>query len=237
MKINLEILKHGLSAQTFKNDIVSNNLANINTIGYKRDVMFTDMLDVFDTNDDNKNVKTEFTQGTMKETGNPLDIAFAGSGFFVIENNGEEYYTRDGHFTVNRVGNLTTAEGFNVMGQGGIINVSLDGSKTGDFEISKLGEIFVNDEYIDMLKIVDFEDYRELTKEGVNLFSANDNLKPYEPEMYMVLQRHLEGSNVNSVDEMVELISLQRNFESTQKAVRTLDDALGKAANDIGRYR
>ena len=237
MKINLEILKHGLSAQTFKNDIVSNNLANINTIGYKRDVMFTDMLDVFDTNDDNKNVKTEFTQGTMKETGNPLDIAFAGSGFFVIENNGEEYYTRDGHFTVNSSGNLTTSEGFNVMGQGGIINVSLDGSKTGDFEISKLGEIFVNDEYIDMLKIVDFEDYRELTKEGVNLFSANDNHKPYEPEMYMVLQRHLEGSNVNSVDEMVELISLQRNFESTQKAVRTLDDALGKAANDIGRYR
>ena len=88
-----------------------------------------------------------------------------------------------------------------------------------------------------MLKIVDFEDYRQLSKEGVNLFSANDNHKPYEPEMYMVLQRHLEGSNVNSVDEMVELISLQRNFESTQKAVRTLDDALGKAANDIGRYR
>ncbi len=237
MKINLEILKHGLSAQTFKNDIVSNNLANINTIGYKRDVMFTDMLDVFDTNDDNKNVKTEFSQGTMKETGNSLDIAFSGRGFFVIENNGDEYYTRDGHFTVNSIGNLTTAEGFNVMGQGGIINVSTDGSKTGDFEISKLGEIFVNDEYIDMLKIVDFEDYIQLSKEGVNLFSANDNHKSYEPEMYMVLQRHLEGSNVNSVDEMVELISLQRNFESTQKAVRTLDDALGKAANDIGRYR
>ena len=81
------------------------------------------------------------------------------------------------------------------------------------------------------------ENYTQLSKEGVNLFSANDNHKPYEPEMYMVLQRHLEGSNVNSVDEMVELISLQRNFESTQKAVRTLDDALGKAANDIGRYR
>ncbi|SVB45165.1 uncharacterized protein METZ01_LOCUS198019 [marine metagenome] len=237
MKINLEILKHGLSAQTFKNDLVSNNLANINTTGYKRDVMFTDMLDVIDTNYDNKNVKTEFSQGTMKETGNPLDIAFSGRGFFVIENNGDEYYTRDGHFTVNSIGNLTTAEGFNVMGQGGIINVSTDGSKTGDFEISKLGEIFVNDEYIDMLKIVDFEDYIQLSKEGVNLFSANDNLKSYEPEMYMVFQRHLEGSNVNSVDEMVELISLQRNFESTQKAVRTLDEALGKAANDIGRYR
>jgi len=237
MKINLEILKHGLSAQTFKNDLVSNNLANINTTGYKRDVMFTDMLDVIDTNYDNKNVKTEFSQGTMKETGNPLDIAFSGRGFFVIENNGDEYYTRDGHFTVNSIGNLTTAEGFNVMGQGGIINVSVDGAKTGDFEISKLGEIFVNDEYIDMLKIVDFEDYTQLSKEGVNLFSANDNLKSYEPEMYMVFQRHLEGSNVNSVDEMVELISLQRNFESTQKAVRTLDEALGKAANDIGRYR
>ena len=237
MKINLEILKHGLSSQTFKNDLVSNNLANINTTGYKRDVMFTDMLDVFDTNYDNKNVVTEFSQGTMKETGNPLDISFSGRGFFVIENNGDEYYTRDGHFTVNRMGNLTTAEGFNVMGEGGIINVSTDGSKTGDFEISKLGEIFVNDEYIDKLKIVDFEEYTKLSKEGVNLFSANDSLKPYDSEMYTVLQRHLEGSNVNSVNEMVELITLQRNFESTQKAVKTLDDALGKAANDIGRYR
>ncbi len=237
MKINLDRLKQDLSAQTFKNDLVSNNLANINTIGYKRDIMFTDMIDIFDSNSDNKNVKTEFTQGTMKETGNPLDVAFSGKGFFVIENNGEEYYTRDGHFTVNSVGNLTTAEGFNVMGQGGVINLSLDGSKTGDFEISKLGELFVNDEYIDKLKIVDFEDYTKLSKEGVNLFSAKDNHNPFEPEMSMVLQRHLEGSNVNSVNEMVELISLQRNFESTQKAVRTLDDALGKAANDIGRYR
>ena len=122
MKINLDRLKQDLSAQTFKNDLVSNNLANINTIGYKRDIMFTDMIDIFDSNYDNKNVKTEFTQGTMKETGNPLDVAFSGKGFFVIENNGEEYYTRDGHFTVNSVGNLTTAEGFNVMGQGGVIN-------------------------------------------------------------------------------------------------------------------
>tara|TARA_B100000749_G_scaffold253094_1_gene219761 strand:+ start:18 stop:611 length:594 start_codon:yes stop_codon:yes gene_type:complete len=196
-----------------------------------------DLLDKFDTNYDNKDVITEFTQGTMKETANPLDVAFSGRGFFVIENNGKEYYTRDGHFTVDNEGILSTAEGFKVMGQGGIINVSLDGAKTGKFSVSKLGEIFVNDEYIDMLKIVDFQDYSQLRKEGVNLFSIFNNQKPYEPEVYMVLQRHLEGSNVNSVNEMVELISLQRNFESTQKAVRTLDDALGKAANDIGRYR
>jgi flagellar basal-body rod protein FlgG len=237
MKINLERLKHAMAAETFKNDLVSNNMANINTTGYKRDVMFMDLLDNFDTNYDNKNVLTEFTQGTMKETGNPLDVALSGKGFFVVENNGKEYYTRDGHFTVDRDGLLVNSEGFNVMGQGGLINVSLDGAKTGDFSISKLGEIFVNDEYIDMLKIVDFEDYSQLNKEGVNLFSPKDNVKPYEPEMFLVLQRHLEGSNVNSVNEMVELISLQRNFESTQKAVRTLDEALGKAANDIGRYR
>ncbi len=237
MKINLERLKHAMVAQTFKNDLVSNNMANINTTGYKRDIMFMDLMDEFNTNYDNKNILTEFTQGTMKETGNPLDIAFSGRGFFVIENNGKEYYTRDGHFTVNSEGILSTAEGFKVMGQGGMINVSLDGAKTGAFSISKLGEVFVNDEYIDMLKIVDFEDYSQLIKEGVNLFSPINNLKPHEPEMYMVLQRHLEGSNVNSVNEMVELISLHRNFESTQKAVRTLDEALGKAANDIGRYR
>ena len=237
MKINLEQLKHALSAQTFKTDLVANNMANINTSGYKRDIMFMDLLDKFDTNYDNKDVITEFTQGTMKETANPLDVAFSGRGFFVIENNGKEYYTRDGHFTVDNEGILSTAEGFKVMGQGGIINVSLDGAKTGEFSVSKLGEIFVNDEYIDMLKIVDFQDYSQLRKEGVNLFSTFNNQKPYEPEVYMVLQRHLEGSNVNSVNEMVELISLQRNFESTQKAVRTLDEALGKAANDIGRYR
>ena len=72
----------------------------------------------------------------MKETANPLDVAFSGRGFFVIENNGKEYYTRDGHFTVDNEGILSTAEGFKVMGQGGIINVSLDGAKTGNFSVS-----------------------------------------------------------------------------------------------------
>ena len=106
MKINMEQLKHALSAQTFKTDLVANNMANINTSGYKRDIMFMDLLDKFDTNYDNKDVITEFTQGTMKETANPLDVAFSGRGFFVIENNGKEYYTRDGHFTVDNEGNL-----------------------------------------------------------------------------------------------------------------------------------
>ena len=237
MKLKLEQLKHALESYTFKNDLVSNNLANINTTGYKRDVMFMDLLDEIDTNHDNKNVITEFNQGTLKDTGNPLDVAISGRGFFTVEQNGNEYFTRDGHFTVNNDGTLINSEGFKVLGQGGEINVSLDGTKTGDFSISKLGEIFINDEYIDTLKLVDFSDYKNLKKEGVNLFSIKNNIEPFEPEIFTVSQRNLEESNVNSVNEMVEMISLHRNFESTQRAVKTLDDALGKAANDIGRYR
>ncbi len=237
MKINFNRLQHALSSHTFKNDLISNNLANLNTTGYKRDIMFMDLMDVFELNSDNKNVITEFSQGTLKETGNPLDVAISGKGFFVIEKDGKEYYSRDGHFTVDKNGILINSGGLKVMGQGGEINVSMDGTKTGDFSISKLGEIFVNDEYIDSLKIVDFQDYSQLRKEGINLFMPINNTEPFEPEMYMLLQRNLEGSNVNSVNEMVELITVQRNFESTQKAVKTLDDALGKAANDIGRYR
>ena len=237
MKLNLEKLKHALSSQTFKNDLVSNNLANVNTTGFKRDIMFVDMLDEIETDNYNKNTITEFNQGTLKNTGNPLDIAIQGKGFFVIEYEGNEYFTRDGHFTVNMDGNLINSDGFKVLGQNGEINVSIDGDKTGQISLSKAGEIFVDNEYIDSLKIVDFDDYKNLRKQGVNLFSSYNNVEGFEPENFLVLQNNLETSNVNSVNEMVELITLHRNFESTQRAVRTLDDALGKAANDIGRYR
>ena len=156
MKLNLEKLKHALSSQTFKNDLVSNNLANVNTTGFKRDIMFVDMLDEIETDNYNKNTITEFNQGTLKNTGNPLDIAIQGKGFFVIEYEGNEYFTRDGHFTVNMDGNLINSDGFKVLGQNGEINVSIDGDKTGQISLSKAGEIFVDNEYIDSLKIVDF---------------------------------------------------------------------------------
>ena len=237
MKINLEILKHAMAAQTFKNDLVSNNIANINTTGFKRDILFLDMIDLYNTNYDNKNRLTEHGQGTMKETGNPLDLAFSGKGYFVMEGKNQEYYTRDGHFSIDSEGFLVNSEGYKVLGEGGWINLSLDGAKSGSVSISKVGEIFVNDEYVDMLKVVDFEDYTHLKKEGINFISTNKDIKPFEPEVYMLLQNHLEGSNVSSVNEMVELISLQRDFESTHNAVKTIDTALGKAANDIGRYR
>lgn len=234
MNINLVKLKQVMTAQTYKNDVVANNLANINTTGYKKDIMFLDVLADVEA-DVKMKVQTDFSQGTLKETGNPLDLALNGRGFFTVERDSEIQYTRDGHFSVDNEGFLTTSAGHHVLGAGGWIHLTLDGEKVGNISISQVGEVFVNDELIDTLQLVDFNDYSQLTKAGDNLFANAAN--GYTTEDVFVIQGNLEGSNVSPVNEMIGLMNIQRSFESSQRAVRTIDQALRKAANEVGRYR
>lgn len=237
MNINLQRLKQSMTAQTYKNDVAANNLANINTTGYKRDVMFIDVLSNVENASLKMKIQTDFSQGTLKETTNPLDLALSGKGFFVVERDGKEFYTRDGHFTVDNEGFLTTSAGHHVNGEGGWIHLATNGEKVGNVSISQIGEIFVNDELIDILQLVDFDDYSRLTKVGENIFKNTSGANAYLTEDIFVIQGNLEGSNVSPVNEMIGLMDIQRSFESSQRAVRTIDQALRKAANEVGRYR
>ena len=95
----------------------------------------------------------------------------------------------------------------------------------------------MNDKFIDQLLFVDFNDYEKINKSGNSQYTNNDLENVIEFEDYRIIQGGLEGSNVDPMVEMVQLLETQRNFESTQRAVRSIDDALKKATNEVGKYR
>lgn len=247
----------GLITQEAKQDVVTNNLANANTVGYKSDNLavkkFEDLLIAnYDKISGGKNVKnpigtlslgskidetlTYFTQGMIQETDKETDFAIEGRGFFVVQKeNGQNYYTRDGHFHVNMQGYLVTDSGDKVLG----VN-----NNTGTVEpiyIGK-GEIALDQEnnlYVDKnpqykLHLADFDDYKALKKVGDNLYEGDN---PIMGRKLYAKNKYLERSNVNIIDEMANMMMVMRNFESNQKVIQTLDETLSKAVNEIGSVR
>jgi len=196
-------------------------------------------------------VYTIYEQGSLMRTENPFDIAMEGNGFFTVMTERGERYTRNGAFTLNKDGILVTHNGLPVMGQNGIIKLQKN-----NFMINERGEILVNSALslnpddmigltqnnweqpvvIDKLKIVDFENIRNLKKEGESLYHETEYSGPALPaEEYKVIQGFLEKSNVNAVREMVDMIEVQRSYEANQKAMLTHDQELGRLINEVAR--
>ena len=123
------------------------------------------------------------------------------------------------------------------MGQSGWINLGQSEELATNIRFDQNGDIYVNDQYVDRLEISAFEDMSRMQKVGDSLFRAPADMWESRVEDPIIHQGKLENSNVEAVNEMVSLIELQRSFETTQKALRTLDDALAKAANNIGNFR
>lgn len=174
---------------------------------------------------------TDFTNGSLMDTGGKLDIGLKGNGFFKISGNeGETLYTRNGSFAITD-GYLTDLDGRRVLGKNG--EISLD---NGTVDILSNGDVLVNDNTINTLDIVDIDNKEFLRKRGDNLFYMVEGAEFEEIEFNgEVLQGYLESSNMNPISGMVEMINLLREFESNQKVVRMQDEMLEKAANEIGR--
>lgn len=243
----LYIAGSGMLAESLRNDVIANNMANVNTTGYKKDVAvskdFASLL-IRRINDgpQQPNVGTLgigsvineiapiHTQGNMRPTGNDLDLAVMGKGFFTIQTPNGVRYTRNGNFDLNRQGQLVTTEGYRVLGQRGPIQIG-----TGKATINSQGQVFVNGQLRDRLQLVEFQNERlELTKEGDTLYSPNGQAAP-RLATGQVKQGILESSNVNIVREMVDLISGYRAYEISGKAVQTQDQLLEKAVTEVGR--
>ena len=223
-------------AQGKKNDSISNNLANVNSFGFKKDVAFVDFLE--DSSDSDLKIETDYSQGNLVQTNNPLDLAIKGEGFFTVETENGEAYTRNGHFTVDTDGFIKTFGGDYLVGNQGWINLSKDGFGVGEVNISRNGKIYINGEYIDSLRIVEFENSIGVQKAGGNLFINDDRFNmPDEVIDPQVIQGNLEISNVNPVVEMIEMIELQRGFESSQRVIKSIDNMLGRTVNDIGKFQ
>lgn len=237
MDITLPKLKTALEATVQRNNITANNLANLDNAGYKRDVAFFELIQAEDGQPDMRlRTYTSFGQGTLTETGNALDLAISGAGFFTVETEQGEALTRDGHFQLDTDGVLRTSGGQAVLGEAGPIVLTTDGRTPGVVRITRSGEVFVDDELRDRLRISAVPDPQALRKGGDNLLLAADDVPLGTVEAPDVQQGFLEESNVSAVDEMMTLIEIQRQFESTQKMVRTLDEVFQQAATQVGRY-
>ncbi|HSR35906.1 MAG TPA: flagellar basal-body rod protein FlgF [Desulfurivibrionaceae bacterium] len=224
-----------LLAQQQRLNQVSNNLANVDTAGYKKEsVTFDEMLYNVTKNRQRVgkalNILTNHQQGTVQLTGNPLDIAISGPGFFKIDTPQGPRYTRAGNFELTPDGQLKMPNGGLVVGEGGPIVV--EGSEV---VIDRAGRVQVDGQVVNQLSIVTFADLRDLEKVGENLFRAKRETAQEQPAPDAeIKQGFIEKANVNTVEEMTELIDLQRAYEGQQKMIRAIDDIDNLAARRVG---
>lgn len=239
----------GMIHQRQRLDTVSNNVANLNTTGFRMDRVVTrsfddelllrmqpamlnprSMIGILRHGVYSEEVVTSFEQGSLQSTGRNSDLALQGAGFFVVMSELGERYTRDGSFTVDATGTLTTAEGLQLQGERGAIVVG-----DGEFFVDAQGAVFSGGEFIDRLRVVDFPDLTALRKAGDNLFENPDAANAPVDSAVMVRQGFLEGSNVDVAREVTNMMEIFRRYESSQQILRMMDETLGRTVNDLGR--
>ncbi|MFI3257891.1 MAG: flagellar basal-body rod protein FlgF [Spirochaetales bacterium] len=241
----------GMNAQQNRLDAISNNLANVDTTAYKSDTAidksFPELLirrmnadGVYKTSVgsadaapiigklglgvETNEFHTDFTQGSYKETSSQTDMALSGEGFFVVNTPQGERYTRNGNFLVGKEGYLETKEGYPVLGEKGAINVA-----DTEFLVNEDGLLYNQDnmEEIDRFKLVRFDNIDYLKKMGSSLYESTDVSGPAYiaegNERPLAIQGYIETSNVNVVNEMIQMIEVNRAYEANQKTIQTQD--------------
>lgn len=234
----------GMLVESMRTDVMSNNLANVDTAGFKRqaahvrsfpETLISRMhsgertpIGTLGTGAVVDGSHSSFSAGRLHPTGNSLDAALFGHGFFVIETPEGTRYTRDGRFILNETGFLSTLDGHRVLGENGPILIG-----DGDVQIDSRGVLTTDDQVVNRFLIVEFPDREGLVRQGANLFEATEEAGDPFRFNTTVLQGTLEESNVNVIREMVGMITLQRAYEANQKVIQAFDETLGKAVNEI----
>ena len=247
----------GMINEQHRMDTLTNNLANVATTGYKKEgatsQSFSDALAVEIKDKSNWNIPkvmgnmqpgvkigenyTDWAEGGLKETDNTFDMALSNKGFFEIEFTDKEgntsvKYTRDGSFTLNSDGYLVTQDGDYVLDTKGN-HIKLDPTK--DASVDRQGNIYQgNDTVLAKVQVTDFTDYNYLEKYGENMYQTVDGATEAASNA-QIYSGYLEQSNVDTVSEMVQLISVTRAYETNQKIIQTMDDTLDTAVNNLGR--
>lgn len=249
----------GLRNEEKRMDVVTNNIANADTTGYKKIDVTSQSFDrqlavKIDDETIGLNRKQgiggvslgvkigetyyDMSQGNFRQTEDQYNLALSGNGFFTIsttDKGGTEHirYTRDGDFTVTKDGFLVTKDGDYVLAEGGN-RIQIPDANLVKISVNQLGEIYSGNTYVATLQLVDFESYEALSSYGENMYEPVDGAVLTDADA-AVQQGYLEMSNVNMVTEMVDMIAITRAYETNQKMVQTIDKALDKAVNEIGR--
>ncbi len=255
----------GMNAQQQRLDVISNNLANVDTTGYKKDTAIsksfsellirrTDVDGVYKTSVgsadaapivgklglgvETNEVFTDFSQGSYKGTENQTDVALANEGFFTVMTPHGERYTRNGNFMIGKERFLETKEGYPVMGENGPIKVG-----ESEFIVNEDGVLYQQDtmQEIDRFKIVKFDDERYLNKQGSSLYAKTE----YSGDAYiaegnerpLTMQGYVETSNVNVVNEMIQMIEVNRSYEANQKTITTQEEYMSNLWSKVATLR
>ncbi|MBZ5706023.1 MAG: flagellar basal-body rod protein FlgF [Acidobacteriia bacterium] len=229
----------GLKAQTQALEVVANNLANINTSGYRgQQPTFRSLLASASgaaSNPLNRAIndfnvlgssRVDLGPGSLERTGNPLDLAIEGNAFFAVETKAGTLYTRNGSFQVSVQGELTTGEGDRVLGEQGPLRVP-----SGTASISADGTLSVNGAVAGKVRLVEFAPASVLVPQGRSYYSAPDGAAQPATGAY-VRQGMVEASNVNPVAAMVGLIAVQRHAEMLQRALSLFHSDFNRIAAD-----
>ncbi len=254
----------GMNAQQNRLDVISNNLANVDTAGYKKDITvsksFSELLlrrteadgvyqNSFGSADvapiigklglgveTNENF-TDFEQGSFRSTNSNTDLALSGNGFFAVQTPNGERYTRNGNFLLGKEGLLVTKDGYPLMGENGYIRI-----EDSNITINEDGMIYSKSgDFIDRVKVVRFDNERYLKKMGNSLWTSND----ISGDAYIaegnerpkMMQGYMETSNVNVVNEMVKMIEVNRAYEANQKTIQSEDSMMSTLWNKVALAR
>lgn len=276
----------GQIAQQQKVDTIANNIANANTIGFKKDdLIFKEYLEAeenpsLDINIPHKDFSpqdmyqqqgaqksyvapvqsfTDFSQGQLTPTGNPLDLGIQGEGFFEVLTPQGIRYTRNGSFTLNQQGELVTENNFKLLAkspnslninsnedpQTRVIKITPNQTQVAPITVNKSGDLFQGENKINTISVLQVNAKEMLRKEGDSLYYLDLNALNNSAQKDNVLsfatnnsieQGFLEGSNVNPIDEISELIKAHRQFDQIQKAVQAYDSINSKAMNDLMKF-
>jgi flagellar basal-body rod protein FlgF len=232
----------GLRSRMESLDMLANNIANAATTGFKADRESyglygngegDEVASEFSTLPMVEKAWTDFSQGTLQPTGNSLDFALSGKGFFSAQGPNGTLFTRNGSFRISSTGRLETNEGHPVRAVGGG-TIQLNGD--GKIEVGRDGTVTQNGVTAGRLEIVEFPDQQALMKAGNTYFRARDpQAQPPAATAAEVHQGKLEGSNISSSDSAVRLVSVLRQFEMLQKAVTVSTDMNRKSLEEVAR--
>jgi flagellar basal-body rod protein FlgF len=226
-----------------KQDQIANNLANIHTTGYKQSGLFMKTFQKYLVDDENRpyvqneikpdEVYVDYKEGAMIKTDGAFDVFIKGSGFLTVLTPNGVRYTRNGNLSLNAERQLVTSDGSRVLGRNGFITID---EEKGPVSINEDGDVIQDNEIRDRLRISDFKKPYRLTREGAGYFKPQSLDNPVvSSQGYAIKQGFLEGSNVDLIANMVNMISSYRNFEADQKALQAQDETLDKAVNQVGR--
>lgn len=244
----------GMAVEQKKQEVISNNLANSNTTGFKKDVVLVRSFseELFANIDKGRylplgalsqspliqSVETAFTPGLLEDTGRSLDLALTGDAFFTLQTPQGIRYTKDGSFGTDRDGFLVSSDGYRVLGvDGRAMQIMTD-----NVAVDEDGGIWGLDgnqrQFVGRLGLAVFapDDLSALEKRGQNLFSAVDTV-PFAQGGGQVRQGMLEKANLEIIREMVDMLSVMRIYEANQKSLQAHDEILGKSINEVGRLR